>query len=507
MKISRRLILQVFLLVFCPGVAFTGGLNIIPIPQSLHLTGGNFILNSTVKVNSPNDSVMSLTRLFASELKDQLTVQLVKKGGDIELIQDKLFTGGGEAYQLIVAPRKITIRASHLNGLFYGLQSLRQMILFGKKGGHSFQIPCCEITDAPRFGWRGYMVDESRHFFGGDKIRQLLDLMALHKLNVFHWHLTDVQGWRIEILKYPRLTLVGGIGNMHDAKAEASYYTQKEISEIVAFAKERFIQVIPEIDMPGHAAAANRAYPEYSGGGSPRYPDFTFNPGKTQTYGYLTDILREVAQLFPSSNIHLGGDEVYFGNEQWTTNLDVVKLMRAEKISDLKGVETYFNRRMADSLKRIGKTLVGWDEIVDTGIDPAGSVVMWWRHEKPSQLLKAFERGYKVVLCPRIPLYFDFVQTENHQWGRKWNKAYAPLELVYRFPPDTLPGIGKYQQQILGIQANLWTETVQSADRFDFLTFPRLSALSEAAWSANSRKDFSDFSHRLQLMLPYFDQL
>lgn len=504
----KRLVL--FLLIIIDAIfsfAQPAGLNIIPQPYAVKMSGGYLNINKSVTISISNDSIRQVAEVFASELMGYISVQFVKKDCDIELIQDKDFAGGTEAYELIITQKQVTIRAKRLNGLFYGLQSLRQIILFSPRVGETLRIPSCKINDSPRFGWRGFMVDESRHFFGKEKIRQLLDLMALHKLNVFHWHLTDDPGWRIEILKYPKLTLLGGVGNKHDPNAEAKYYSQSEISELIAYAKARYIQIIPEIDMPGHAAAANKAYPKFSGGGSPKYPDFTFNPGKEQTYGYLTDILSEVSRLFPSPFLHLGGDEVHFGNEQWSTNQDVMKLMDREKIADLKGVETYFNLRMADSLKRMGKTLVGWDEIVDTRINPAHSVVMWWRQEKPEQLQKAFEGGYKVVLCPRIPLYFDFDQDESHRWGRKSSKVFVPIEAVYRFPPDTLIGIDQYNKQILGIQANLWTETVHSTNRFDYMAFPRLSALSEAAWSTNSRKDFSDFSQRLKVMLTYLDKL
>ncbi len=244
------------------------------------------------------------------------------------------------------------------------------------------------------------MLDESRHFFGEEKVKQLLDIMAFHKLNIFHWHLTDVPGWRIEIRKYPKLTAIGGTGNHNDPQAPAKYYTQEQIREIVKYAGERYIQIVPEIDMPGHAGASNRAYPEFSGGGSKAYPEFTFNPGKEETYSYLTDILKEVTELFPSPYIHLGGDEVNFGNQQWNTNKQVKALMKKNNLPDLKAVEQYFIRRMADTIKSLNKTAIGWDEIIDSKINPEDVIVMWWRHDKPGQLKSALENNYKVVLCP-----------------------------------------------------------------------------------------------------------
>jgi hexosaminidase len=257
--------------------------------------------------------------------------------------------------------------------------------------------------------------------------------------------------------------------------------------------------------MPGHAAAANRAYPEFSGGGSEAYPEFTFHPAKEGTYGYLTDIIREISELFPASDIHLGGDEVHFGNQQWATDKQVQSLMKKMNLSDLKAVEKYFINRMADSVKSLQRKMLGWDEIVDSEVDRENAIVMWWRHDKPEQLKKAFENKYNVILCPRIPLYFDFVQHESHKWGRRWRGAFADIEKVYAFPPDTLPGFNEFNDQILGIQANVWTETIVDDRRLDFMIYPRISALSEAAWTNAGNKNYEDFLERLKFMLLFYE--
>lgn len=483
-------------------------ISVIPKPESVSIGRGYYNLSDGITLSLGDNSLKSVAETFTEEAKGLSRISLVQgKSANIELNLDNTVEGNDEAYHLLIKTKKITLRAKNANGIFYGLQTLRQMILFGKQPDGTVRIPSVEIKDQPRFAWRGFMVDESRHFFGKEKIEQLLDIMALHKMNTFHWHLTDQPGWRIEIKKYPNLTLTGGIGNYHDSEAPAKFYTQEEVKEIVKYAADRFIKIIPEVDMPGHATAANRAYPEFCGGGSPKYPNFTFNPGKEGTYAYLTDIIREITGLFPSSFLSIGGDEVYFGNEQWATNQDVQKMMKKENLKDLKEVEAYFNRRMADSIKNLHKTLAGWDEIVDTKIDPSNAVVMWWRHDKTDQLLKAFDNNYKVVLCPRIPLYFDFVQDKSHQWGRKSRSAGCTIENVYNFPPDTLPGLKTKINQVLGIQANLWTEIVQNNERFDYMTYPRISALAEAGWTQNSQKDFAGFMVRLKNMLSYFDQL
>ncbi len=379
--------------------------------------------------------------------------------------------------------------------------------MFSESENGKISLPLLTIEDEPRFGWRGVMLDESRHFFGTEKIKQLLDVMSMHKLNVFHWHLTDDPGWRIEIKKYPNLALIGGQGNDINSDGPVEYYTQDEIREIVKYAADRYIEVIPEIDMPGHARAANRAYPEFSGGGSKSHPEFTFNPGKAETYAYLMDILREITTLFPSKYIHLGGDEVHFGNENWKTDTDVKRLMKQEKLKDLKAVETYFVHRMADSIKALDKIVIGWDEIVDHNLAPENSLVMWWRHDKTDKLKAAVNQNYEVVLCPRIPLYFDFDQDESHQYGRKWRDGYASLELVYDFPPDTLAQFTNNSKLIKGIQANIWTERIHDINRLDYMTYPRLSALSEAAWTNNKNKNFDDFNRRLKPMLSWLDKL
>ncbi|RZK92057.1 MAG: beta-hexosaminidase, partial [Pedobacter sp.] len=339
-----------------------------------------------------------------------------------------------EAYQLSITANKIEIKAANPQGLFAGVTSLLQLVRQQQAVNHQIAIPSWTIEDQPRYAWRGVMLDESRHFFGKEKVKQILDWMAFYKLNKFHWHLTDQPGWRIEIKKYPKLTVIGGVGSFTDSLAKAQYYTQEEIKEIVRYAAERFIDVIPEIDMPGHATAANKAYPKFSGGGSPKYPEFTFNPGKEGTYQYLTNILREVDALFPSQMIHIGADEVHFGNQHWNKDEAVQTLMKKNNFKDLPAVEAYFVKRMADSIKSLNNEVLAWDEIVTGTLSPEKTTVFWWRHDKPKILKEALQKGYKVVLCPRLPLYFDFLQDSAHVVGRKWGGKFVPVQSVYDFP-------------------------------------------------------------------------
>lgn len=407
-----------------------------------------------------------------------------------------------EGYTLEAAPGRVRIAGGSPAGVFYGIQTLLQQL---ENGG----VRCGRIVDAPRYAWRGFMLDEARHFSGAERVKGLLDMMARYKLNRFHWHLTDAQGWRIEILRYPRLATVGGEGCHSDPDTPAQYYTQEQIRDIVAYAAARHIEIIPEIDMPGHATASNRAYPEYSGGGSEQFPDFTFNVGKEETYAYLTDILREVAGLFPSPWMHIGGDEVAYGIEAWETDPHVQALIRREGLKGVKEAERYFMHRMTDTVRALGKRLTGWDELLDLDADRSSSVIMWWRHDKPDYLRKSLAGGYTTVMCPRKPLYFDFVQHEGHKWGRIWD-GFCPLEDVYAFPDRWLGEWGVTDddlRHVAGIQANAWTELMHTPERVDYMLFPRLCALAESAWSQPGVKDYAGFCERLEDAFALMDRL
>lgn len=403
-----------------------------------------------------------------------------------------------ESYQLLIDEKKIEINAAHPQGLFAGANSLLQLIRQQKITDHKIIIPSWSVEDQPRYAWRGIMLDESRHFFGMEKVKQILDWMAFYKLNKFHWHLTDQPGWRIEIKKYPKLTVIGGVGSFTDSLKKAQYYTQEEIKEIVRYAAERFIDVIPEIDMPGHATAANKAYPEFSGGGSPKYPEFTFNPGKESTYQYLTNILREVDALFPSQMIHIGADEVHFGNQHWNKDEAVQDLMKKHNFKDLPAVEAYFVKRMADSIKSLNNEVLAWDEIVSGNLPADQTTVFWWRHDKPEILKQALAKGFKVVLCPRLSLYFDFVQDSAHVVGRKWAGKFVPMQSVYDFPSKEIIDLPNATSLIRGIQANLWTEVIVDEQQLDFKLFPRIAALAEAAWTNAETKNAAEFNIRLK---------
>ncbi len=483
--------------------------HITPAPQSLTMSSGMCETSQLqrVVVCGPFESEAAYLQacLVSLGLSPTLDHGGSETAGSIALVQVDAGEIRPEGYGLQVRKASITITAATPGGMFHGIQTLRHVLGFAPSETLAPSIPCMTIRDAPRFQWRGFMLDESRHFFGKSYIKKLLDWMALLKMNRFHWHLTDEPAWRLEIKRYPRLTEVGATGSWSDPDAPRAYYTQDDIREIVQYAAERHIVIVPEIDMPGHATAANRAYPEYSGGGSERLPDFTFNPGKEETYTYLENILHEVMDLFPGTWIHFGADEVHFGNEQWNHDPDVQSLMAREGLENLKAVEYYFVKRMAAFIQRHGRTAIGWDEIVGSDIAGDAATVMWWRHELPDVLAQSYEKGFSTILCPRLPCYFDFVQDDSHAWGRRWAKtAFGTLDELHAYPPEKHLPL-QSPDLVLGIQGNLWTERVQNAARADFMIFPRLVALAEAAWTPTDRKDFEDFKRRLPRFFAVMD--
>ena len=472
---------------------------LFPTPAKVQNGKGSFVIGKNLQVQGNGGYADKLAAALPAELKEA-GLQSSPASGTIRLELTNDCKMADEAYTLVVEPNSILLQASSEAGLFYAKEALLQLSRFGKGN-----VRACKIQDQPRYGWRGFMLDESRHFFGKEKVKQYLDLMALLHLNVFHWHLTDEPGWRIEIKKYPKLTKIGAVGNWHDALATPQFYTQDDIREIVAYAAERQIMVVPEFDMPGNATAVCRAYPEVSGGGEGRWKHFTFHPCKEETYRFISDVLDEIVALFPAPYIHIGGDEVHYGNQNWFTDPEIQNFIKEKGLINETGLEHYFIRRAADLVAAKGKKMIGWDEIVDAGISPSKALVMWWRHDRKYQLLKALEQGYQVVLTPRRPLYGDFVQDASHKVGRYWD-GFNPLQDIYAFPEPISHLFKGYEDQILGMQFTLWTERIADGKRLDFMTFPRLIALAESAWTSSKEKDWSRFCMRLPSFLEYLKE-
>ena len=408
-----------------------------------------------------------------------------------------------EGYRIDISARRAQLSAGDDAGLFYGLQTLLQ--LADERGN----LPCVSIEDHPRYRYRGLHLDVCRHFFPVRFIKHYLDWMASCKLNTFHWHLTDDQGWRIEIKRYPRLTEIGGyrtrtqIGGFHedpityDQGRYGGYYTLDEIRVVVAYAAERHIAVIPEIEMPGHATAALAAYPELACGHGPKsfetsgrwgVLDDVFCPGKEQTFEFLEGVLDEVLELFPSKLIHIGGDEC--PRVRWKECPDCRARMEDEGIEDEAGLQTYLTLRIGRHLEAKGRRLIGWDEILDGELAP-GAVVMSWRGTRGG--IAAARRRHEVIMTPSTYLYFDKKATDSYDEPVSLSSSLLPLEKIYGYDPDE--GIAPEDRRyLLGVQANLWTEFIRTEGRASFQLLPRIYALAEIAWSPVERKSWREFS-------------
>ncbi len=408
-----------------------------------------------------------------------------------------------DGYRIDISARRAQLSAGDDAGLFYGLQTLLQ--LADERGN----LPCVSIEDHPRYRYRGLHLDVCRHFFPVRFIKHYLDWMASCKLNTFHWHLTDDQGWRIEIKRYPRLTEIGGyrtrtqIGGFHEDPITyeqgryGGYYTQDEIREVVAYAAKRHIAVIPEIEMPGHATAALAAYPELACGHGPKsfetsgrwgVLDDVFCPGKEQTFEFLEGMLDEVLELFPSKLIHIGGDEC--PRVRWKECPDCRARMEDEGIEDEAGLQTYLTLRIGRHLEAKGRRLIGWDEILDGELAP-GAVVMSWRGTRGG--IAAARRRHEVIMTPSTYLYFDKKATDSYDEPVSLSSSLLPLEKIYGYDPDE--GIAPEDRRyLLGVQANLWTEFIRTEGRASFQLLPRIYALAEIAWSPVERKSWREFS-------------
>ena len=408
-----------------------------------------------------------------------------------------------EGYRIDISARRAQLSAGDDAGLFYGLQTLLQ--LADERGN----LPCVSIEDHPRYRYRGLHLDVCRHFFPVRFIKHYLDWMASCKLNPCHWHLTDDQGWRIEIKRYPRLTEIGGyrtrtqIGGFHEDPITyeqgryGGYYTQDEIREVVAYAAKRHIAVIPEIEMPGHATAALAAYPELACGHGPKsfetsgrwgVLDDVFCPGKEQTFEFLEGVLDEVLELFPSKLIHIGGDEC--PRVRWKECPDCRARMEDEGIEDEAGLQTYLTLRIGRHLEAKGRRLIGWDEILDGELAP-GAVVMSWRGTRGG--IAAARRRHEVIMTPSTYLYFDKKATDSYDEPVSLSSSLLPLEKIYGYDPDE--GIAPEDRRyLLGVQANLWTEFIRTEGRASFQLLPRIYALAEIAWSPVERKSWREFS-------------
>jgi len=502
-------------------------LPLVPLPERVIRKPGVFSLTAASRIAAPA-RLRGVAERFRDDVRPATGFALpIGAGGNIVLALDpKLKNLGEEGYKLTVTPRQVKVRAAAPAGVFYGLQTLRQLLpaaIFRQAAVEAeWKAPCVEIEDRPRFAWRGSHLDVGRHFQPKETILKHLDLLALHKLNVFHWHLTEDQGWRIEIKKYPRLTSVGAfrkdsalgpppkdegakVTNWKFAgRPHQGFYTQDDVREIVRYAADRFITVVPEIEMPGHARAALAAYPEMGNTGKAIEVATTWGVFKEvygvedKTLAFIKDVLTEVLALFPSKFIHVGGDEC--PKDEWKKSPAAQARMKALGLKDEEQLQSWFVKQIDSWLTERGRRLIGWDEILQGGLAP-GAAVMSWRGEEGG--IAAAKAGHDVVMAPEPHMYLDHYQSKDPGEPAAIG-GFTPIEMVYGYEPIPKGLTPDEAKHVLGAQAQLWTEYMPNGRHVEYMAWPRLCALAEVVWSPKEARDFKRFQGRL---IPHLDRL
>lgn len=518
----------------------TPSLNIIPQPLSVEVADSSFILNPQTRIYLPEGRsdwataaqyFMALYSRSTGYDLESLPIQQTMDGplaNTVYFLPDEKIEHP-EGYKLEISTKTILIRARTAAGAFYAVQTLRQLFpakfngrryveaLIPSADAGELEIRCCTIEDAPRFGYRGLHLDVSRHFFPVAFIKEYIDILAAHKLNTFHWHLTDDQGWRIEIKKYPKLQTVAScrketlIGHYSDRPARfdstqyCGFYTQEEVKAVVEYARQRFVTIIPEIEMPGHALAALAAYPELGCTGGPYEVattwgvfDDVFCAGNEKTFEFVDDVLGEVCALFPGTYIHIGGDEC--PKTRWDACPKCQKRLTDEGLKDGYALQSYFIHRVQQMLDQRGKKLIGWDEMLEGGLAPSATVMSWRGTEGGIAAAKA---GHDAIMTPGSHLYFDYYQSDPVSEPLAIG-GLITLETVYNFEPVPQELSPEEAKHILGVQANVWTAYIKTSGMVEYMTYPRACALAEVAWTAKEKKNWPDFVRRMGL---HFDRL
>ncbi|MFK7924850.1 MAG: family 20 glycosylhydrolase [Bacteroidia bacterium] len=500
--------------------------HLIPTPSQLEWQGGFFQFNEQTKFIVPagDSDLLQIASQLAQSIREgsgfPLSVQTLDNtqlnDNAVILRRDERIEES-EAYHLSIDSKAVRVSANSASGIFYGVQSIRQMLPLNDGNGlnsQDWKLPAVKIVDQARFGYRGMHLDVARHFFSVDEVKNYLDLMALYKFNRFHWHLTDDQGWRIEIKQYPRLTEIGAwrsetrIGHNSDTPIQyngqryGGYYTQKEILEIVEYAADRYITIIPEIEMPGHASAALAAYPQLAcqPGDFQVARDWgvfedVFCPTE-ETFTFMQNVLTEVTNLFPGEYIHIGGDEA--PKAQWERSRFCQQLIRRERLGDEAGLQRYFISRIDSFLQGKGRKLIGWDEILEGGLLP-NATVMSWRGEQGG--IEAAERGNDVIMTPNTYCYFDYYQGDPAQEPLAIGGNLS-VKKVYNYEPIPASLNAQAAGHILGAQGNVWTEYIKNEASLQYMIFPRAAALAEVLWSPKEARDWPDFAKRWEAHLP-----
>lgn len=505
---------------------------LIPAPENLTFQKGQFILDNSVGISikaANSQEIAKLTKYLSDKIEVQTGVQLSAKKEKTKNILFEIFSKpnknlNDEGYILNITSKEIQIAANTKAGIFYGIQSLLQYVI-ASNNQTPLQLPNLSISDKPNVAWRGMILDVSRHFFNVNAIKETLDLMAFYKLNVFHWHLTDNEGWRLEIKKYPKLTSVGAwrteIPGSVMYKKDSTYtkkldgtpykyggfYTQEQVKDIVAYAKERNITVVPEIDVPGHSGAALSAYREFScekhqqetpnstlwnGVVNAENLNLNYCAGQEKTFSFIADVLTEVMELFPSKYIHIGGDEVDMS--YWKKCDKCQKRMKDENLKDEHELQSYFIKRVANFVEKNGRQIIGWDEILEGGL-AENATVMSWRGEKGG--IKAAKMKKDVVMTPSDPFYFNRYQGDPETEPFAAGYSANTLERVYQYNLIPSQLTKEEEKYILGGEFGVWTEFISSVEHLEYILLPRLPAFSENLWSVKKQKNYPDFVARL----------
>lgn len=508
----------------------TADFNIIPRPQQVNVSNdAPFTLSAktVISLGTNSQNMKRNANMLASYIEQATGIRPAvgksKNGTAIVLTIDKTIANA-EGYKLDADAKQIRIAGASAAGVFYGIQTLRKSLPLVNGKASKVSIPAVHIADAPRFAYRGTHLDVSRHFVTADSVRQFIDMLALHNINRFHWHLTDDQGWRIEIKKYPLLTQIGSkraqtvIGHnsgKYDGKPYSGFYTQKQIRDIVKYAADRYITIVPEIDLPGHMQAALAAYPDMGCTGGPYevwqkwgVSDNVLCAGNDKTLTFIDNVLKEITQLFPSKYIHVGGDEC--PKTQWQkcpkcqARIKALNLEAKDGHSAEERLQSYIITHASNYLKSLGRNTIGWDEILEGGL-AEGATVMSWRGESGG--IAAAKQHHDVVMTPNSYLYFDYYQSLDKANEPLAIGGYLPLETVYSYEPMPKELTADEARHIIGVQANIWTEYMPTFKQMQYMALPRLAALSEVQWSQPALKDYTSFTNRLTEFTHMYDRL
>jgi len=503
-------------------------LNLVPVPAKMKVNSGQFVIrsNTSIVLSSDNQEMQNAVAVFNNLLNRaagyRLSVTGSSSASNAIVCKINPAISNDEGYKLSVQKDLIVLEAKTPQGIFYGMQTLRQLLPFQIERPYlsniAWTVPCVEIEDAPRFAYRGLMLDVCRYFMPKEFVFKFIDMLAYHKMNTFHWHLTNDQGWRIEIKKYPKLTQIGAFRNRTlegrysspekrkwDNTRYGGFYTQDDIKEVVAYAQKRFVTVIPEIEMPGHAKAALASYPELSCTGGPFEVEGlwgVFNDiycPKDETFTFLENVLSEVIDLFPSQYIHIGGDEA--PKLRWQNCAHCQDLIKKEGLKDEHELQSYFIKRIEKFVESKGKRIIGWDEILEGGLAP-NATVMSWRGEAGG--IEAAKQDHDVIMTPNTYVYLDYYQADPKTQPLAIG-GFVPLWKTYSYNPVPASLTPAEAKHILGVQGNIWTEYIPDTKQAEYMAFPRGAAVAEIGWSPQSARNYTEFKQRMIQQFKRYD--